>query len=189
MVNVLNKLRDELAGMDSYIALMLVDMKGYQRASIDALKYFSIEEGIPGVYISINRPYSSLKSILLREKIDVETMIFIDAITKVSGGTLEKDENCLYLDGPENLTDFSISINEAVAALSFKDKFLFFDSINTLLIYNDAVAVSRFFHFVTSRIRQWGVKGLIIALDKKTDKAIISQIGQFCDKVIDMGGG
>ncbi len=184
-----SKLRQELGKLDSYVVLLLVDLKSYQRTAIDAIKYLSKEESLPGVYVSVNRPYSSVRTTLLNEKIDVDTMIFIDAITKVSSGDTEKSSSCIYLDGPENLTDFSISITEALSALKFKDKFLFFDSINTLLIYNDAESVSRFFHFLTSRIRQWQVKGLIVALDKKTDKGIISQISQFCDKVIDLGGG
>lgn len=179
----------QLDDMDGYVVLLLVNINNYQQTSLDALSYLSKEKGLPGVYVSVNKPYKSIKSTLAKENIDPETMIFIDAITKVSGGDAEKDGSCLYLDGPENLTDFSISITEAVTALEFKDKFLFFDSINTLLIYNSPEAVLRFFHFLTSRIRQWQVKGLIIALDKRTEKATISQISQFCDKVIDMGEG
>ena len=179
----------ELGGMKKYIVLMLVDLKSYQKNAIEALKYLAKEEGLPGVYVSVNRPYNSMKGLLEGNGIDMEQMIFIDAITKVSGGKAEKNEYCIYLDGPENLTDFSISITEALSALNVEDRFLFFDSINTLLIYNDADSVARFFHFVTSRIREWNVRGLIVALDKKTEKNVISQISQFCDKIIDLSGG
>ena len=187
MSTVASKLK-ELSKMDSYVVLFLVNINSYQRTTMEAIKYLSKEEGLPGVYVSVNKPYQSIKSSLLGEKIDIKTMIFIDAITSVSGGEQLKDEHCLYLAGPENLTDFSISITEAISALNFKNKFLFFDSLNTLLVYNDVDSVARFFHFLASRVRQWQVKGLFVALDKKTDKAIISQIAQFCDKVIDLGG-
>ncbi len=187
MKEITSILKKELSEMDSYVILLLVNLNNYQKASLEALRYLSREMNLPGVYVSVNKPYSSLRTSLIKEKIDVDTMIFIDAITKISGGEIDRSESCLYLEGPENLTDFSISITEAVSALNVRDKFLFFDSINTLLIYNEAEPVSRFFHFLSSRMRQWGVKGLILALDKRTDKGIISQISQFCDKVIDMG--
>ncbi len=187
MKEIASILKKELSDLDAYVVLLLVNLNNYQKTSLEALRYLSREMSLPGVYVSVNKPYSSLRTSLVKEKIDVDTMIFIDAITKISGGEAEKSENCLFLDGPENLTDFSISITEAVSALNMRDKFLFFDSINTLLIYNETEPVSRFFHFLSSRMRQWGVKGLIMALDKKTDKSIISQISQFCDKVIDLG--
>ena len=187
--NLVSILKTELANMHTYVVLLLVNINNYQKASLEALKYLAKEEGLPGVYVSVNRPYIAIRDTLISEDIDVETMVFIDAITKISGGTAEKVDNCLYLEGPENLTDFSISITEAVSALKFSEKFLFFDSANTLLVYNDAESVSRFFHFLTSRIRLWGVKGLVVALDRKTEKDVIAQISQFCDKVIDLGEG
>ena len=84
MSTVASKLK-ELSKMDSYVVLFLVNINSYQRTTMEAIKYLSKEEGLPGVYVSVNKPYQSIKSSLLGEKIDIKTMIFIDAITSVSG--------------------------------------------------------------------------------------------------------
>ena len=76
-------------------------------------------------------------------------------------------------------------MDQAVRALPGKDKFLFFDSLNTLLIYNEIQTVIKFIHFLASKMRVWKVKGIIISLEKKADEELINELSQFCDIKID----
>ena len=80
-----------------------------------------------------------------------------------------------------DVRDFGISITEAITALELKEKFIFFDSIDTLLIYNKEEVVLKFIHFLIGRIREWNVKGIIVTVEKTE---IIPQLSEFCDKVI-----
>ena len=125
-----------------------------------------------------------MRELFERKKIDTKLIIFIDAVTKTVGGNIKKTRNCLYIGNPENLSDISLAMDQAVRALGNKEKFLFFDSLSTLLIYNKVNTVARFIHFISGKMRIWKVKGIIISLQKDKDKELIDELSQFCDVTI-----
>ena len=47
--------------------------------------------------------------------------------------------------------------------------------------------MARFIHFMASKMRLWGVQGIIISLHKTVDKDLIADLSQFCDVIIDFG--
>ncbi len=169
--------------MDEYVALAIVEAKKYQKTNTALVKSFA-NKHIPGVYVTLSKPYETLTKIFKKEKIDSETMIFIDAVTKTAGGA-EKKGNCLFIGSPENLSDIAIAMDQAVQAIG-KEKFVFFDSLSMLLIYNDPVSVAKFIHFLASKMRVWKVKGIIVSLKRKEDSKLIKEIMQFCDILLDI---
>jgi len=70
-------------------------------------------------------------------------------------------------------------------ALPGKEKFLFFDSLPTLLLYNSVETVARCVHFLDIKMRVWKVKGIIISLERQANKEPIDELSQFCDVLID----
>ena len=141
------------------------------------------DENIPGVYVTLSKPVETMKKIMANAGIDTRLIIFIDAITKTLDGT-EKKDNCLYIGTPENLSDISIAMDQAVTALS-GDKFIFFDSLSVLLIYNEPVVVAKFVHMLAGRMHIWKVKGIIVSLRRKEDEELIKELFQFCDIKLD----
>ena len=113
-------------------------------------------------------------------------VIFIDAVTKTAGGRTNKTKSCLFIGSPENLSDISMAMDQAVRAVPKEEKFLFFDSLNTLLIYNSPQVVAKFIHFLSGKMRVWKVKGIIITLEKETNKELINELSQFCDVVLEL---
>ena len=72
-------------------------------------------------------------------------------------------------------------MDQAVTSLPGSEKFLFFDSLNTLLLYNEVRTVARFIHFLSGKMRVWKVKGIIVSLKKKGNEELIKELTQFCD--------
>ena len=118
-------------------------------------------------------------------KIDTRLVIFIDAASRTEP---RKVENCLYIGSPEKLSDMSIAMDQAIKALPTNEKFLIFDSLNTLAIFNKPITVARFIHFLTGKMREWKVKGIIITLERETEQALLDELTQFSDARIDVGG-
>ena len=77
-------------------------------------------------------------------------------------------------------------MDQAVRAIPGEKKFLFFDSLSTLLIYNKPITVAKFIHFLSGKMRMWRVKGIIISLEKESDKELLSELSQFCDIRLDL---
>ena len=174
----LNKLTD-------YVALAVVDANKYQQTNTKIIAELT-KQNIPGVYVTLNRPYENVKEILRKQKIDLDKVIFIDGVTKTAGGEITKRADCLYIGGPKSLSDISIAMDQAIMGIPKKDKFLFFDSLSTLLIFNDASIVLKFVHFLAGKMRIWKVRGIIISLRRTKDKELIELLKENCDVVLDL---
>lgn len=183
------KFDEELKALKEYIVLATVDAKHYQEANIELVKHLVKDEKTPGVYVTLNKPFETLKGKFEEQNVDLKMVIFIDAVTKTAGGSIKKTKNCLFIGSPENLSDISLAMDQAIRAVPTKDKFLFFDSLSTLLLYNNVSTVARFVHFLASKMRVWKVKGIIISLKKETDKELIDELSQFCDLTFDFENG
>ena len=107
-------------------------------------------------------------------------------MTTTVGGKVEKTDDCLFIGSPKNLSDISIAMDQAIMAIPKKDKFLFFDSLSTLLLYNDVSVVAKFVHFLSGKMRIWEVKGIIISLRRAKDKELIQELKEFCDVVLNL---
>nr|MBI4156575.1 hypothetical protein [Candidatus Woesearchaeota archaeon] len=177
--------KKKLIELKEYVALATINSK-YNNANIELIKYMTGEVKSPGVYVTLNKPFKTIESDLKNSKVDTRIIIFIDAVTKTVGGEIKKIDQCLFIGSPENLSDISIAMDQAITSLKGKDKFLFFDSLNTLLLYNTAETVARFIHFLAGKMRIWKVKGIIISLEKKANKELIDELSQFCDIKFEM---
>ena len=147
---------------------------------------FLVEDNnIPGVYVTLNKPFRTVQDKFKKAGIDTRLLIFIDAVTKTKAG-VEKTNECLFIGSPQNLSDISIAMDQAVRALPSRKRFVFFDSLSTLLIYNSPKVVAKFIHFLSGRMRIWKVRGIIISLQKKKDKDLIEELMQFCDTSLEL---
>lgn len=173
--------KKKLKALREYIVLATVGPEKYQETNLALVRHMTKEEKVPGVYVTLNKPFKTMQDIFKKAGINTGMIIFIDAVTKTSGGKLEKKDNCLYIGNPENLSDISIAMDQAVTALPSKEKFVFFDSLNTLLLFNSLPTVARFIHFLAGKMRSWGVKGIIISLEKKAHKELVDELSQYCD--------
>lgn len=177
-------LKKELVNLpDKYIILVIVSAMRYVETNVNLLKIFCNEKNLSGIYITVNRPYENISSLLDTNKVNTSNLFFIDAITKTINIASRRTEHCLYISSAESLTELSIAVSEAVKVIH-GEKFLFLDSLSTLLMYNSSGTITKFAHFLTTKIREWGIKGVLVSLEKETDEKLISQLTQFVDKVI-----
>lgn len=172
----------------NFIVLILVDAIDYLQVNLDVLKYIINERGMSGIYITINRPADSMMKTLEENHINTQKIFFIDCISKTVSRGVERKENILYTTSPQNLTDIGIAISEIASSIKSPDYFLLFDSLSTLLVYNSARTVTKFSHFLTNTIRMNNLKGVIMSVEKETDKLVLRTLYVLSDKVIDLGG-
>ena len=185
MLEVKESFKKEVKSLKDYLILITVDAKSYQKTAVDIVRSLVNEDGIPGVYVTLNKPYDIMQRILENNSIDTRLIIFIDAASRTD---TKKVGNCLYIGSVEKLSDMSVAMDQAVKAIPTAEKFLVFDSLNTLAIFNKPATVARFVHFLTAKMREWKVKGIIITLEKETDPALLDELTQFSDARIDIGG-
>ena len=185
MLEVKEIFEKETKKLNDFMILISVSAKSYQDTITGILKSLIKDQHIPGVYVTLNKPYEIIQRNLSDNDIDPKLVIFIDATSKSES---KKVENCLSIGSPEKLSDISVAMDQAIKALPTSEKFLIFDSINTLSIFNKPATVARFIHFLSGKIREWKIKGIIITLGKETEQSLLDELTQFSDARIDIGG-
>jgi len=169
------------------VVLFIIDPRKYHSVHLKILKGVIKTKKFSGIYITVNKPYDALIKYLKENKVPADNIFFIDAISKSVSNEIRLTENCLYIPSPSHLTDLGIALTQALETMKRKeDKFLILDSISTLLVYNDFETVAKFVHFIISRLRVFGLVGLIISVEKILDEKMINILMEMCDEVIEI---
>lgn len=179
-------LEDRLEGSldGSGITLIVTSSEDYAENNRELLRILT-DRGLKGIYVTVNKPYGVMRDMLEEVDIDASNMFFIDAVSKDSGVAEAVDaDNVMYLESPKHLTDISIVMSEAVEQFGDEDKFIFFDSLSVLSIYNSQNTVAKFAHYLTGKMRSWDVVGVIISVKEDTDDQLLARLTQFCDNKI-----
>ena len=166
------------------IVLILTGAENYMKNIISVLKTLINKNGHQCIYVTVNRPYNDIQDVLEKGKINTDNIFFIDLISKMANTEQSRAKNCLFVNSPDSLTDLSIAITEAIGNIKGSNKFIFLDSLSTMLIYNQAGTLTKFAHFLIGKMRNAAVEMIIISLEKEMDQAVVSQISTFVDKVI-----
>lgn len=137
-------------------------------------------------YISLNKPYPALVSMMKKNSIDPNKFYFIDAITQTVKSA-EPTEKCTYISSPSALTELGLEIGNATSKKKIGNTL--FDSLSTLLVYETGASVIKFVHSTISRLRVIGCKAVLTCLTEDTDSALVKDLHMFADKVVVLGGG
>ena len=180
------KLRENLNEISDgrKIVLVIANSKEYSEANLETLKYLITDKRLPGIYVTVNKPYETLNRMLEKNGIDTDRLFFLDGISREVGSGSEEDDNVYYLDSPQNLTNISIALSEIVKEMPEGEKFLIIDSMSSLTIYNQSEKVSKFARHITGKMRKWNITGLILSIEEEVDDKIVSHFTQFCDEII-----
>ncbi len=160
--------------------LLLVRVANYSLAGHTLLTYFSSQK-MPGVYVTINKPYSDLVKGLTTPP---ENVHYVDAITALTGRELTEMPRVTYLDSPLSLVELNLAIAEKLKGISSNAKFLVMDSISTLLVYNAPQAVEKFCHTVIAKNRTENLVGLFLMVESEENQSVVDTLSQFVDGVI-----
>ncbi len=197
-IKSLGLLKTYIKSLEPYkIVLFLIDTQKYQMMNIEILRTVIKENKFSGIYITVNRPFNVLVRDLKKSGIDTDNIFFVDCISKMIPApkgislqgpeTIEMTKECLFIPSPTRLTEIGIALSEALNTMkNYQNKFLFLDSISTLLIYNSEASVEKFVHFLVTRLRIFGLVGIILSLEKGTNRELIATLTELCDQVVEV---
>ncbi|MBI4214546.1 hypothetical protein HY546_00990 [archaeon] len=169
------------------IVLVITSASKYHAVNLSIVKYYLNTLHKRCIFVSMNRPAASLERLLREKKVKTNNIFFIDSVTRMAEPHgMTRAGNTIFLTSPQNLTDMGIAISEVAKSISKKERFLFFDSLSTLALYNASESVSRFAHFLTATLRKLNISAVFLILEKETDPKIVDGISQFCDSVVEI---
>ena len=168
-------------GSSNEIYALITPADYHHKVSDLAMVHLAKEVKLNGVYVSLNIAYEQKAAHLKKLGIDTDRMFFIDACSK-SGSPSSAAKNCVLIQSPQALTELSIAITTVCNTGKFD--FLYFDSLTTLLIFNELKTTEKFIHYMISKMRTFNLKGIILSMDEEKSKELLSMLEQLCDKMV-----
>jgi archaellum biogenesis ATPase FlaH len=168
---------------EGWIVLLETSAEKAMDLSISALKYLINDQDYLGIVVSSTRPYDNLIQLYQKYDIDVSHLLILDTISKSQHVDNGDESNAIFLDDVSDLTGLSLVMKGSMEKITEK-KFIFIDSISSMLIHNEPSLFARFIHGMLTKMRIHKTSGLLISLEKKTDDDVRAEIAQLCDRVI-----
>lgn len=162
--------------------LLLLDEEQYTKALYEIIR--SIEKISSKIcYVCFNKLYKEVSDEIKDRKMNIKKFFFIDTMSSV----YEKHKstpNCIFISAP---TDFE-SLKDAITRAIEKEHcdMLIFDTISTLLMYEQSYPIIRFTHELTSR-KNIGKFYLVLKIDhlmKEEIERITNDIMMFADREV-----
>ena len=167
------------SSIESPVVLLSVEPIAYQEGILGALRYFSERFGI-GLYITLNKPYAVLRGAFEKDGLAPGSLVYLDSITNTPE---RRTESCHFMGRMCELTDLCIALAKMISEKK-EVRFVFVDSVSTLLIYNDSKSVARFCHSVVEKLRGLGLPAALVLVDLEEGKDVAAQLAQFCDAYV-----
>lgn len=169
---------------DHGVYLFVLKPEDYHTANEIVIDYFIRKLNKKGIYVTLNKPCDNLSESLKKRGIDPSSLYFIDGTSKTSdkGGNAAGKGNYVYIRSPESLTELSLAI--ANASNTGKFHFLFFDSLTTLLVYNNVTTTEKFMNYIINKLRSLSMGLVLISLNDENSQKLLPVLSQFCDECI-----
>ncbi len=164
--------------------------------SIFGLQYLfeGLKRGEPGVYVTLDDSPESLRLKALkfgwplRNAERVGLMRWIDVYSINADKNVKSTPSTIRIGGPLALTDLSIALSQVQAGFHrLADNYrFFFNSLSTLLLYNNPNTVYRFLQVITSKIKMSNGTGLFVLGKGMHDEKIVMTIRHLMDGTIEI---
>ncbi|HIH16292.1 MAG TPA: hypothetical protein HA252_02720 [Candidatus Diapherotrites archaeon] len=173
--------------------VLLIPREGYASAIPALLKAFS--PAYPRLcYATIGRSARVLFDQFQRESLAATNLYFVDCITKsmsIRPISTEKkmpprsqEIKVQFVSNPGALTELELTLSKAIDVEGIQ--LVFFDSLSTLLLYNEEADSAKFVRHLMNKVRESNARGVFLALVEDRDSALLQDLALFADAVIDL---
>lgn len=164
------------------VFLVLVDYNNFRDIS-NQLTSQLLEKFDEGIFFTTDRSYTEVLDELEYMGTDLESLYFIDVISKKRGITKE-NEKVELVDAPTAFNDINLAFSKFYQQ-DEKEKFVLMDSFTSYLLYGNLKPLGNFVKKMTDKAKKYGSKFYIMAMKTQIDDEIIGKLMSFCDKKYD----
>jgi len=152
--------------------LLITPVEKLQSDIIDVIRKL---QGIPGIYVSLNKTQKSIEEILQKSSISTDKLFFIDCVTS------EQTRDDVLHISPVELELLAEAVGAFIKEIK-GEKYLVIDAISTLLIYNNDNKVARFVKRITELASESNVNTVAFSPATKGEE-LLNKIFNFFDSV------
>lgn len=173
--------------MQNKLAVFLLNNKNYSSELSNLIKKANYPKSNI-CYVCLTKPYAEVAENLKDDRVNTDNFTFVDVLSNRQY-PLKPVEKCIFVSGMENLNSIKKAITKAINKEDCKT--VIFDTISTLLIYQQADKIIKFTHeLLTDENQKKASKVYVILKEKGIYKdestKLINDLHLFADKVFEM---
>jgi KaiC/GvpD/RAD55 family RecA-like ATPase len=184
-INITELLKDHFSRLDrGWVALLQLPMERAMDVNVESIKALQAL-GYEGIYITLSKDYKELTKIFREQGIDMGKLAFIDGVSQMYGIGAVDAPNVKYISGPISLDGIVAAITDIIPAIKAEKKFVFLDSITTVLLYNSLERTLQFSEFLTTSLKHLQVGGVVTSVSKGfANDNLIKELTKMSNEVI-----
>jgi KaiC/GvpD/RAD55 family RecA-like ATPase len=184
-IDIPDLLKDRFSRLShGWMALMQIPVDKTMDVNVEALKTLQ-DLGYEGVYITLSKDYVELSKMFREKGIDMGRLAFIDGVSQMYGIGAVDSPNVKYISGPISLDGIVAAITDIIPVMKSEKKFVFLDSITTVLLYNSLERTLQFSEFLTSSLKRLDVAGVMVSVSKGfANDNLIKELTKMSNEVI-----
>jgi KaiC/GvpD/RAD55 family RecA-like ATPase len=140
-----------------------------------------------GIYITLSKDVLELMETFQQQNIDTAKLAFIDGISRLYSICPVVSPMVHYIDGPLSTDAILETVTNLVPAIKSEKKFVFLDSITTVLLYNSLERTLRFSRLLSALLNKQQVRGVIVSVSMNAaQKNLLAEIQKENCQVIEL---
>ncbi len=171
------------------ITLIDTPQNFHLQVTLEILKVLTKERGCSGVYMSTLKGYPEMTKIFENNGVDVSKVYFVDVISKMYGLEPQSTPYCEFVSSPINIQSISNAIKNYLDKIKGKDRFVIFDSLTTILLYNSLPRIVQFTTAIAEHLKAEHVNAILVMMTTakgSTNDRLINQIKPMIDEFINV---
>jgi len=184
-INITKLLKDHFSRLEhGWVALLELPIEKAMDVNVESIKILQ-SLGYEGIYITLSKDYVELTKMFREQGIDMGRLAFVDGVSQMYGIGAVDSPNVKYISGPISLDGIVAAITDIVPAMQSKKKFVFLDSITTVLLYNSLERTIQFSEFLTMSLKRLEVLGVVVSVSKGfANEKLIKELTKMSNEVI-----
>ena len=184
-INVTSLLKDKYAKLgQGWVTILEVPIEDSAKINIEAIRILQ-SMGYEGIYITLSKDYVDLSKLFREEGIDLGKLAIIDGISQMYGIKQVDSPNVTYVAGPLSIDAISESIQRIAPNIKEQKKFVFLDSITTVLLYNSLERTVRFSEFLLETLKKLQLVGIVVSVSRGfANEALLKELTKLSNEVV-----
>jgi archaellum biogenesis ATPase FlaH len=167
--------------------LVMLNETEYEKKLFDMIKQMN-KTGKKICYVCLSSTYKDVVDVLGKKGIDVNSFFFIDVLSSHYGESSGM-KNCIFVSSPVALEEIRDAIIKAIK--EEKCGVVIFDTISSLLIYQESYSIVKFTNNFLANKLQDNIKKVFVVLKNserlsKENMSLAKDIGMFADKTVEL---
>lgn len=185
-LNVSQRLREIFEQAEKgWITLIQVPIENAQTINLESILILQ-SLGYKGMYISLSKDFFELKEIMGAKGIDINQIVVVDGVSEMYGTQKAKNGNVRYVEGPLSISNILAEVETFAKEDAEDKKFVFLDSITTVLMYNSLDRTVNFGSTLIKLTTKLDMVGVLVSVSSGiTNIQMVDELSKVSTQTID----